>query len=142
MKQISLRIHLKYLAVLLTFLTVLIVTAGCEDQGEDPAGPADTTTSWNGDVWPALSGTCASCHSGASAQGGFDITDVNNWTSATTNSGGNPYVVSGDPDNSELVWRLEASNGYPQMPPGGGLPTATIDLVRDWIEQGLVVDKP
>ena len=119
-----------------TFLLVLLVT-GCGDQGDDtPNGPNNGPLTWNGNVWPALSSSCQSCHSGAVTQNGFDLTDTDQLLNGTSTNG-NPYVIVGNPDSSELVWRLEGTNSMVRMPFNAGqLSSEKIQMVRDWIDEG------
>nr|MDJ0905603.1 hypothetical protein [Woeseiaceae bacterium] len=49
-------------------------------------------------------------------------------------------VISGDPDNSYLIQKLENAAGIEgqQMPLGAApLPQATIDVIRQWITDGV-----
>ena len=49
-------------------------------------------------------------------------------------------VESGDPDNSYLIHKLEGTQAVgAQMPEGGPfLPQETINVIREWIQQGAV----
>jgi Bacterial Ig-like domain (group 2) len=101
-------------------------------------------TSLAGDVQPILAG-CTACHDGGTA---FQL--PNPWPhnqlvgAPGCNNGTNTdtiLVVPGDP-NLSYLYRLLAGTtqcntvGYTQMPPGGGLPQADQDIVRQWIIEG------
>ena len=49
-------------------------------------------------------------------------------------------VDPGDPDNSYLIHKLEGTQAVGVRMPAGGplLPQETIDVIREWIEQGAV----
>ncbi len=93
--------------------------------------------------------TCSGCHSGV----GGGLPGSMNLTSAadsfanlvSTSSLQEPLldrVTPGDADNSYLIHKLEGvdAGGQPiatnQMPPGGPLDQATIDVIRQWIDAG------
>lgn len=129
-----------------TSLLALALFAGCTDMG-DPVSPdannnppGDGTLSWTGTIYPDIIGpSCASCHNAASPQGNLDLTTFDGWINATSN-GGNPFVVAGTPDDSELVWRVEGTNGVSRMPVGGQLSASDIEAIRTWISQGALKD--
>ena len=51
-------------------------------------------------------------------------------------------VLPGNPDNSYLIQKLEGTaSGGGIMPPGGALPQATIDTIRQWITDGATDDR-
>ena len=119
---------------------------GCTDQG-DPVSPnpPDTTgnqggVDWVDDIFPILQTSCLSCHGSFQQQGGFDARTYDGVFNYTT-SGGNPLIAPGNPDESELIWRLEG-NGVQQMPQGGSLSAAQIALFREWITNGAPEDVP
>jgi len=108
----------------------------CSDFGDKVLRSPDASLTWQSDIWPQLHDRCISCHSGSTPSGGFSIANFDAWIHATSSSG-NPYVVAGNPDSSELVWRIEGSNGLQRMPATGDpLPSATIQRVRNWISEG------
>ncbi len=123
-----------------TLLTGLLALWSCSDFGDKVLRSPNDSLTWQSDIWPLLEDRCLSCHSGATPNGDFDIVNFDAWIHATSSSG-NPYVVAGKPDSSELVWRLEGSNGLQRMPATGApLPSETIELVRNWISQGAAKD--
>ncbi len=51
-------------------------------------------------------------------------------------------VLAGDPDNSYLIQKLDGNaSGGGIMPPGGALPQASIDTIRQWIMDGAIDDR-
>ncbi|NIS90113.1 MAG: hypothetical protein GTN98_08535 [Woeseiaceae bacterium] len=92
--------------------------------------------------------TCATanCHSGAVPDAGLDLSDemtsrMNLVGVPTTQLGGAGIrVISGDPDNSYLIQKLENAPGIEgvRMPLGApALPQADIDVIRQWITDGV-----
>jgi len=124
--------HSMVLAAILSFLLM----SGCDIIGESPpSGLKDVNKLWERDIWPLLASECTGCHNSTTSSGGFDITQFDGWINEDSNSD-NPYVVQFLPDSSELVWRLEGSNGLGLMPPDSPLAQDTIQLLRRWIYQG------
>jgi mono/diheme cytochrome c family protein len=66
---------------------------------------------------------CVSCHSGASAPNGVDLSSF---------AGVSSQVVAGDPQSSRLYQVI--ANG--SMPPTGALSQAQVQQVSDWITAG------
>ena len=110
-----------------------------------PAGKIETIQAWIDqgarteapkalfarDVQPILKAHCVSCHSGAKAAGGLDLSEPKAMMRA---------VAKGDPDGSLLVQRIEGHGG-PRMPEGfGPLPAAKVRAIRDWIAEGAFLD--
>lgn len=102
---------------------------------------AHATTSWgestlrfNRDVRPVLSENCFFCH-GADAenrQAGLRLDEIDE----VIDDG---LIVPGDPDASELVFRIEADDVDLQMPPPKSHRTLTggqIETLRRWIAEG------
>ena len=90
--------------------------------------------SYSDQVQPIFNNNCAgsSCHIGGSASG----LRLGNYSQLMQGGNSGPVVVSGDPDGSIIVGRLEGTI-TPQMPFGEQpLSPAQIQTIRDWIEQG------
>ena len=92
---------------------------------------------------------CSACHTGpvsgmeSDLPSGMDLSDVtasfNNLVNvASLEVPALLRVDPGDPDNSYLIHKLEGTQAVgAQMPDGGPfLPQETIDVIRDWIQQG------
>ncbi len=134
MKQSSALLNLFRLLPMLTLF--LVLAQGCTDQG-DPLSPDNNNDSltWVADIWPdVIQPDCSGCHGPVTANAGLDFSEFNEWINEDSEQS-NPYVVPGDPANSELIWRLEG-DGVEQMPLGDELQPADIELVKLWIEQG------
>ena len=130
---------------LVAFMAISITA--CDDLGEDPVSPSNDdsngngndTLTWTGDIFPQIiEPNCVQCHGPALSQNGLNFVQFDDWIAEMSTSG-NAYVVAGQPDESELVWRLEGTNGLPRMPQGlAPLPLSEIETVRQWIAQGAV----
>jgi hypothetical protein len=73
------------------------------------------------DVKPILDAHCVECHRGARAKGGFRL-DVARLALGPTDAG-SPAIVPGQPDESELISRIEADDDS-RMPPRAAKPSA------------------
>jgi mono/diheme cytochrome c family protein len=91
------------------------------------------------DVAPILKENCFACHDAKKRKGKLDLT-----TYASFRKGGDhdDPVVPGQPDDSELLDRLTATNRSRMPPPDSGdaLPKAKIDLIARWIKEGAKLD--
>ncbi len=90
---------------------------------------------------------CSACHTGVGGAlpGSMDLTDVAASFASLVNvtSIQEPpllRVEPNDPDNSYLIHKLEGTQAIgAQMPEGGQfLPQETINVIREWIQQGAV----
>lgn len=133
MKQI---LRLILVALMLTFVSCEDqITTTCED-GQLPENLAVTFSHVQHYVFDSY---CVSCHSGAAAQGGLDLSagqSYMNLIDRVASSSGAKRVVPGDRDNSYLMKRLTGSDGFSTMPPAGKIDQRFIDLVGNWIDQG------
>ncbi|HAF61906.1 MAG TPA: hypothetical protein DCK95_06225 [Anaerolineaceae bacterium] len=92
---------------------------------EEQAAPAADTVSFSMDIMPVLVEFAQPAHS-VEGEGGVFLENYEDVMK---------YVISGDPEGSELYKRL-IGDGVDIMPPSGKLPDATIQLFYDWIAQG------
>lgn len=131
--------RVRMLALALLSAAVLI---GCTDQGTNNSNPVvpEGDPTWNDNVGPLLWTNCSGCHSDATRQSGFSIEHYAEVISDTTTSG-NPPVVPGNPEASELYLRL-TGDGFTKMPLLGSLSDSEIQLVYDWIEAGALESAP
>ena len=87
----------------------------------------------------------SSCHAG-SAGAPFLETEESAFSSLvgaeSNNVSGAILVISGDPDNSYLIQKLEDDPGITgnPMPPSSPLPEEKIEAVREWILAGALRD--
>ena len=92
------------------------------------------SVSYSDDIQPIFDNNCAgsSCHIGGNA-GGLRL---NNWTNLIAGGSSGDAVVPGNADISFLIRRIEGDIP-PTMPLGGSeLAPATIQEIRDWIDEG------
>lgn len=126
---------------ILLCVVVMFTTHSCKDlgkivqviDGEDPPPPPPTQVSFMNHVRPIFAANgCDNCHGG---NGGLNVQTV-----AQLLQGGNngPAVVPGNSAGSNLIRKLSPSPPFGNRMPQGGpyLPEATIQIIRDWIDQG------
>ena len=78
---------------------------------------------------------CGKCHGEEKQKAGLD---VSSYSSLMRGSSGGPVVASGDPDRS-VIYLAVTHRREPTMPLGGGkIPDAAIEMLRKWIEGGLL----
>jgi Planctomycete cytochrome C len=66
--------------------------------------------------------------------GGWDGTS---YQSAIESGDHAPVIIPGDAENSLLIQKLLGTAPQGEiMPPGGKLPDETIQIIRDWINEG------
>ncbi|WP_057937675.1 DUF1553 domain-containing protein [Algoriphagus resistens] len=86
-------------------------------------------------IKPILNKNCISCHGGVKKNGGFSVL-FEEEAFAKTESG-HPAIIPGDPNGSELIKRLTASDPEVRMPyERTPLSEDEIDLLKTWIKQG------
>ena len=113
---------------------------GC-GQGTNDSTASSGSLDYNWDVKPILSDNCFRCH-GADAgarEAGLRLDMAESAYAELSESPGNFAIMPGDPDASELVWRITAPNPDDRMPPQHTHKTLTeddIETLRAWIEQG------
>ena len=112
-------------------LALPVVIAGCDDtvfNGNEPASGIFLE-----DVLEIIDGNCLECHAGLTAEAGLDLsTDF----CGSVMTGG--IVIPENPDSSLLYLRMRSPSD--PMPPSGRLPTADLDVVRQWILDGAACD--
>jgi hypothetical protein len=88
-------------------------------------------------------GSCLNCHTGFIGQ--FDGLDLSTPATAYANMvnkrssrcGGETLVAPGHADSSLLYLKVTSPSCGSRMPPNAGaLPQASIDLIRNWIDEG------
>ncbi|HEX8202520.1 MAG TPA: PSD1 and planctomycete cytochrome C domain-containing protein, partial [Isosphaeraceae bacterium] len=99
------------------------------------AAPADDAIQYNRDIRPILSENCFSCHGPdkGNRKAGLRLDDPK---VAVDEQG---VIVPGQPDESELVARIDAQDDLERMPPSKSnktLSAAQKALLRRWVEQG------
>jgi hypothetical protein len=115
-------------------LSLLLVALACPS----PVGAAPDTPSYNREIRPILSEHCFSCHGPDPASRKADLR-LDGFEAASADRGGYATLVPGDPDSSELVYRIESNDELEVMPPPGSHKALTEDqkrLLRDWVASG------
>ena len=102
------------------------------------AQPPSAKVSYQKQIVPILKKNCYSCHNDKVQSGKLDMS-----TEAGIRKGGSKgkIVVPKKSGESRLMGYLNKSAGYIQMPPGKKLLKKDIDLIKKWIDEGLVFDK-
>ena len=87
------------------------------------------------DIRPLLEGKCLACHNETNKLGDLSLETSE---SAMAGGAGGPSIVSGAPNRSPLLVRMELPSGAPgAMPPAGPQPTEReLSAMRDWILDG------
>ncbi|MBS1713810.1 MAG: PSD1 domain-containing protein [Armatimonadetes bacterium] len=119
-------------SVVLTALSVSVLAVGLA--GARTPSAASKKATFEDDVLPVFKAHCFSCHTGAEAAAGLDLT---RYESVIKGGASGQAVVAGKPDESLLTKRIVGTAAGPQMPMGfAPLSAAKIKAVRDWIAQG------
>ena len=113
--------------VFLLVLLAMLSTSSCYyDNAEQLYGSGascDSVATWTIDVQPLIQSQCLSCHQGASASGGLDL---------STHS-----LVQNSVLNGTMLDRINRIAGDPlAMPPGGSLSECSKAKVRVWERAG------
>jgi Protein of unknown function (DUF1549)/Protein of unknown function (DUF1553)/Concanavalin A-like lectin/glucanases superfamily/Planctomycete cytochrome C len=107
--------------------------------GEPAVGRAQRRIDFNRDIRPILSDKCFACH-GPDAPNKKIKLRLDSEAAATADLGkGRRAIVPADPERSEVVRRITASDELMRMPPvysGHKLTNTEIDLIIEWIKQG------
>lgn len=104
-----------------------------------PLTPASTraATEFNRDIRPILTKHCTACHGGVKAAGGVSF--VYRDKALATGKSGEPTIVPGQPDASELIRRITSDDPDEVMPKpehGPRLSTTDVATLRQWIADG------
>ncbi|RUL82086.1 c-type cytochrome domain-containing protein, partial [Tautonia sociabilis] len=106
---------------------------------EAPAtAPADEPPRYNRDIRPILSENCFACHGPDSAARKADLR-LDHRDDALADRGGYATIVPGDPDASELIYRVESEDELEVMPPPSSHKSLTAEqkaTLRRWIAAG------
>ena len=110
-----------------------------------PEAPAQNQppVSFNDQIRPLLNRNCTSCHGGVKQAG--DVSFIHREQALGKGKSGNPVVVPGKPEDSELIYRITAVEEDERMPPVDehpqGLSSAEIELLTEWVRQGAIWDE-
>lgn len=123
------------LPLALTGLLVWETSAGTPSSG---AAEVQDRISFNRDVRPILSNNCFQCHGPDAGTREADLRfDTQQGLFADLD--GAPLIDPGDPENSELFYRITAEHGSDKMPPvdsGLALTADQVATIEQWIREG------
>jgi hypothetical protein len=135
-----------------TLLLFSLYGASCDESLRDFAGPTPdltpTFSSIQRDIFSSTDAAgrraCTTCHVGAQASAGLNLSDATAYTSLVNVPSRNKpsaiRVVPGDPTNSYLVQKIEGAPGIvgERMPRTAGpfLTANQVAIIRRWIELG------
>ncbi|MCG2587259.1 DUF1553 domain-containing protein [Rhodohalobacter sulfatireducens] len=95
----------------------------------------EKTVDYNKDIKPILNNQCIACHGGVKRSSGFSL--LFQEEAYSPNESGKPAIVPGNPEESEMIRRINHPNPEERMPPEGEpLSADKIELLTQWIEQG------
>src|SRR5262249_15385839 len=122
--------------VIIVLVVVLCIAAPWISGNQQPP-PSSHSIDFERDVRPILSENCLGCHGAGFAAGGLQFTS---WEAALApTKRGRPAIVPGDPEASELLRRVRATDPAVRMPMGKDeLKPAAIETLRRWISEGMV----
>jgi hypothetical protein len=107
-----------------------------------PMSRADDKVQFNRDVRPILADTCFKCHGPAARKGGIQL-DVRE-EATKPGRGKRVPIVPGQPEKSEVVRRVFATDDDTIMPPPSAHRTLTAaqkETIKRWISEGAVYQK-
>ncbi|WP_437191512.1 DUF1553 domain-containing protein [Planctomicrobium sp. SH527] len=84
-------------------------------------------------IRPILIERCADCHGADSQESGLRMDTYSAMLSGGTSG---PAVVPGKIDESLMIAAIEFKDTSLQMPPDGKMPTAEIELLKEWVKRG------
>lgn len=99
--------------------------------------PSNAEIDFARDVRPILNANCTACHGGVKEAG--DVSFIYRDRALGIGESGNPVIVPGNPDASEMIKRIISTDPDEIMPkPDHGPPLAKfqIDILRQWIKEG------
>ncbi|WP_146445052.1 PSD1 and planctomycete cytochrome C domain-containing protein [Botrimarina colliarenosi] len=104
------------------------------------AAQADDAVSYQREVAPILTKRCYACHGPDQAESSLALDSFANATAETDS--GEPAILPGDADGSELIRRIASDEEWERMPPEGEPLTADeIAILRKWIDSGAKYEK-
>ncbi|MBX2870719.1 MAG: DUF1553 domain-containing protein [Saprospiraceae bacterium] len=90
---------------------------------------------YNTQVKPILNKRCIHCHGGVKKSGGFSL--MTRTQALAPTESGQPAIIPGYPDRSELMRRILSDDPELRMPfEAAPLPAAEANILRKWIKQG------
>ena len=100
----------------------------------------DQKIDFNTEVKPILNNKCIHCHGGVKESGGFSL--ITRELALRENDSGEPAIIPGDANSSELTRRIQHSDPEERMPyDEEPLTESEIELLKTWIDQGANWDR-
>lgn len=116
-------------------MALIVFITACSDLFSDKNDAVSNNISFNQDIRPILNKSCTGCHGGVSKQA--KVSFIYREEALGRGHSGRLTIVPGNPDASELIARVEATDPNVRMPyKAPALKQEEIQLLRDWIEQG------
>jgi Planctomycete cytochrome C/WD domain, G-beta repeat len=101
------------------------------------AGIAQEKTTYDDHVFPLFQQSCLNCHNPDKAKGGLDLSS---YTATLKGGSGGKIVEPGDAGSKLIALVLQTAE--PKMPPEGDpLASSAVDLLKRWIDGGLLENK-
>jgi WD40 repeat protein/mono/diheme cytochrome c family protein len=120
---------------------IFLLAISCSISAIAAEPTAKDKVSYFKEIRPIFQARCQGCHQPAKRSGSFDMTSFAQLMKP--GESGEPSIVSGDPDHSELIAQITPIDGKAAMPKTGEpLSSVEIDLIRRWIETGAHDDTP
>ena len=125
--------------------TRVSVTDGSTSSANFSTSPVTVTVTFSVDVMAILNAHCNNCHTagGPPAQLNLDpgVAYANIVNVPATELGSMDRIEPGNPDSSYVVNKLQGTHqsvggSGTVMPPSGGLPQATVNVMRTWVSEG------
>jgi Protein of unknown function (DUF1549)/Protein of unknown function (DUF1553)/Planctomycete cytochrome C len=120
-------------------ITLPLIIAGCVLTSASLLGAAERSLSFNRDVRPILADNCFSCHGPDSGARKAKLRLDQREAALAGGKSGEPTIVPGVPNKSELVRRIFTADEEDAMPPvkaGKKLSSAQKATLRRWIAEG------
>ncbi len=124
--------------LLFACLALGLLLAGRASSGQEALSSAPEVE-FNRQIRPILSDRCFQCHGPDPSHRKADLRLDLREAALAELSGGYAAILPGEPDESELLYRIETDDEFDRMPPEGhGEPLSPeqVDMFRRWIEQG------
>lgn len=130
----------KPIFIFLILILLSQVYQSCKDMGSAPPIPHSTIVLFGQQVQPIFTNSC-SCHTGNNPSANLNLSSGNSYAQlvsvqSTSSCTGLKRVLPSKADSSTLYLKITGSSCGTQMPLGGSLSLAEVNLFRDWINQG------